>query len=58
LQDSIALRIGYVGEALSKISKEFKEKYPEISGSKAASMRARLFHDYFDMVLALTLTKI
>ena len=49
LQDSIALRIGYIGEALSKISKEFKERYPEIPWSKAASMRAKLFHDYFDI---------
>jgi uncharacterized protein with HEPN domain len=49
LQDSVALRIGYIGEALSKMSKDFKENHPEIPWAKAASMRAKLFHDYFDI---------
>ena len=51
LQDSLALRIGYIGEALSKMSKDFKEWHPEIPWAKAASMRAKLF----TIILKLTL---
>ena len=49
LQDSIALRIGYIGEALSKMSADFRKKHPEIPWEEAVGMRAKLFHDYFDI---------
>ncbi len=49
LQDSLALRIGYVGEALNKISKDVKASHPEVPWEEAVGMRAKLFHDYFEI---------
>ncbi|MEW6621434.1 MAG: DUF86 domain-containing protein [bacterium] len=36
-----------IGEATKNISKEFKEKYPEIEWKKMAGLRDKLIHFYF-----------
>ncbi|MGZ6369670.1 MAG: HepT-like ribonuclease domain-containing protein [Bdellovibrionota bacterium] len=50
-----------VGEAASKISEEFRERYPEIPWLRIVSMRNRLIHGYFDIELDIvwnTVTKV
>lgn len=38
-----------IGEAANLVSKDFREKYPDIPWSHMISMRNRLIHGYFDI---------
>lgn len=40
-----------IGEASKKLSKEFKEKYPQIPWRDISGMRDKLIHDYFGIDL-------
>jgi len=48
---AIIKSIEIIGEAASKVTKEFMEKYPEIPWMKIITMRNRLTHGYFDIDL-------
>ena len=39
--------IEIIGEAVKNLSKDFKEKHPEIDWRKIAGMRDKLIHHYF-----------
>jgi len=45
--DAVIRNIEILGEAVKSISKEFREKYPEIEWSKIARTRDKLIHFYF-----------
>lgn len=47
VQDAVIRRFEIIGEAASKISSSFKEKYPEIEWSLMKDMRNKLIHEYF-----------
>ncbi len=47
--DSVVRNIQIIGEAASRISKEFKEAHPEIEWPGIIGMRHRLVHDYFEV---------
>jgi uncharacterized protein with HEPN domain len=38
-----------VGEAATKISKEERDKYPQIPWKQIMGMRHKIIHDYFDI---------
>lgn len=46
---SLVKSIEIIGEAASKISEEFKSKYPDIPWRDIVGMRNRLIHVYFDI---------
>jgi uncharacterized protein with HEPN domain len=48
---SIVKSIEIIGEAATKITKETKEKYPEMPWVNIIAMRNRLIHVYFDIDL-------
>ena len=47
--DSVVRNIQIIGEAASRISKEFKDAHPEIEWPGIIGMRHRLVHDYFEV---------
>lgn len=47
LQDSLIRQIEIIGEATSRITKDFKDKYNEIPWLDMKDMRNKLIHDYF-----------
>ena len=47
-QDSVARRIGIIGEAANNLPEDFKGNYPQVAWGKAAGMRNILVHEYFD----------
>lgn len=47
LQDAIFRRFEIIGEASTKISEDFKEKYPNIEWKLMKLMRNKLIHEYF-----------
>lgn len=47
--DSVVRNIQIIGEAATRISKEFKEVHPEIEWPGIVGMRHRLVHDYFEV---------
>lgn len=49
LQDMTVRRIEIVGEAVRRLEKNFKDKYPEIKWRKPADMRNILIHEYDDI---------
>ena len=49
IRDSMILRIATIGEACRAMSKEFRERYPDIPWTEIIGMRAKLMHDYFDV---------
>ncbi|MFH1769726.1 MAG: DUF86 domain-containing protein [Parcubacteria group bacterium] len=51
LQDAVLRRIEIIGEAVKKISEEFKEKYSDVRWRDAMGMRDVLAHDYFNVEL-------
>jgi uncharacterized protein with HEPN domain len=46
LQDSVTLKIIYIGEALNRVSDDFQAQYSDLPWAKAIGMRHRLAHDY------------
>ena len=47
--DAVVRNIQIIGEAASRISKEFKDAHPEIEWPGIIGMRHRLVHDYFEV---------
>jgi len=46
-QDAVIRNIEIIGEAVKKLSEDFKNEYNEIEWKKIAGMRDRLIHFYF-----------
>jgi uncharacterized protein with HEPN domain len=46
-QDAVARNFEIIGEASSRLSAEFKEKYNNINWVKVKDFRNKLIHDYF-----------
>jgi uncharacterized protein with HEPN domain/predicted nucleotidyltransferase len=51
VQDSIIRGLEIVGEAVSRLSPQLKNKYPEVPWENISGMRNRLIHGYFDVDL-------
>ncbi len=49
--DAVVRNLEILGEATKMISKEFREKYPEIEWKKIAGIRNRVIHQYFGVSL-------
>lgn len=47
MQDAVIRRIEIIGEAVKKLSPEFKRRYSKIPWRKIAGMRDILIHEYF-----------
>jgi uncharacterized protein with HEPN domain len=47
IQDAVTRNIEIIGEACSKMSKETKDKFPEIPWRDIVAMRNILIHEYF-----------
>ena len=50
-QDAVVLNIGIIGEAVKKLSGEFKRLNKDIEWKVIAGMRDKLVHDYFGVNL-------
>lgn len=46
-QDGVIRQIEIIGEAIKQVSKDLKEKYPQIPWQDIARMRDKLIHHYF-----------
>ena len=46
-QDAVSRNFEIIGEASSRLSKEFKEKYDNINWIQVKDFRNKLIHDYF-----------
>ena len=53
-QDAAVRRLAIIGEAVKNLSKNFKDKHPEVEWHKIAGMRNLLIHEYFGVDLKLT----
>ncbi len=51
VQAGVIREIEIIGEASKRLSKEIKEKYPDIPWKKMAGMRDKVIHDYFGVDL-------
>lgn len=47
VQDGTIRQIEIIGEATKNLSKDFREKYPQVPWKDIAGMRDRLIHHYF-----------
>lgn len=47
IQDGVIRQLEIIGEATKRLSKETKEKHPNILWKDIAGMRDKLIHDYF-----------
>lgn len=45
--DAVLMRLLALGEEISRLSDDFKQKYPELPWYKIIGLRNRLAHDYF-----------
>ena len=50
-QDAVVRNIGIIGEAVKRLSAEFKRNHKEIEWKVIAGMRDKLVHDYFGVNL-------
>ncbi|HII02440.1 TPA: DUF86 domain-containing protein [Methanosarcinaceae archaeon] len=51
VQDGTIRQIEIIGEATKNLSKDFREKYPQVPWKDIAGMRDRLIHHYFGVNL-------
>ena len=47
IQDAVLRRLEIIGEAVKKLPKDYKDKYPEIPWRDIAGTRDVLIHEYF-----------
>lgn len=50
-QDAVVRQLEIIGEATKRISREFRNKNPQVPWSEMAGMRDILIHDYIDVDL-------
>lgn len=50
-QDAVIRRFEIIGEAASRLSKDFQKKYPQFPFRESKSMRNLLIHDYSEVDL-------
>lgn len=50
-QDAVARNLSVIGEAVKKISPEFRRKHEEIEWTQIAGFRDKLVHDYYGVNL-------
>ncbi len=46
-QDAILMNFILIGECISRLSKKFKEKHPEVEWQKIKNLRNKVSHDYW-----------
>jgi uncharacterized protein with HEPN domain len=56
IQSAVIYQIQIIGEAVYKLSEEFKKKYMEIPWARIERTRHILVHDYFDVNLNIVWT--
>jgi uncharacterized protein with HEPN domain len=52
-QDAVIRRLEIIGEAVKKLSPDFRKKYPDIPWKKIAGMRDLVIHEYFGVSIGL-----
>jgi uncharacterized protein with HEPN domain len=52
-QDAVVRQLEIIGEATKRISKEFRNKNPQVPWSEMAGMRDILIHNYIDVDLGI-----
>jgi uncharacterized protein with HEPN domain len=50
-QDAVVRQLEIIGEATKQVSREFRNKNPQVPWSEMAGMRDILIHDYIDVDL-------
>ncbi len=48
-QDAVEHRLQVVGQAITQLPKEIKDRHPEIEWAKIAGLRNRIVHEYLDI---------
>jgi uncharacterized protein with HEPN domain len=52
IQDGVIRQLEIVGEAVKRLSNDFRSRYPEVPWKDIARMRDKLIHDYFGVDIA------